>query len=47
MGKPIQSLSDTRNELLEAGILTAPRQGLNASSPTGFLDYVLRVADEP
>lgn len=47
MGKPIQSLSDTRNELLEAGILTVPRQGHIASSLPGFLDYVLTVADEP
>lgn len=47
LGKPIQSLSDTRNELLEAGILTAPRQGHVASSLPGFLTYVLTVADEP
>jgi AAA ATPase domain len=46
LGKPIQSLSDTRNELLEAGVLTAPRQGHVASSLPGFLAYVAAVADE-
>jgi hypothetical protein len=46
LDKPIQSLSDTRNELLEAGILTAPRRGHVASTLPGFLAYVLTVADE-
>ena len=36
-----------RNELLEAGILTASRQGHIASSLPGVLDHVLTVADEP
>ena len=36
-----------RNELLEAGILTAPRQGHIASSLPGFVGHVLTVADEP
>ena len=43
LGKPITSLSDTRNELLEKGIITAPRKGHVASSLPGFLDYVLGV----
>lgn len=47
LAKPIQSLSDTRNELLEAGILTAPRKGNVASTLPGFLAYVLTVTDEP
>lgn len=46
LGKPITSLSDTRSELLEKGIITAPRKGHVASSLPGFLDYVADTAAE-